>query len=203
MRVVVVVCLVLFSSSARADDLAKVPDHEFGDNGQYVLTSDSRLDYTRATWTYDGMDHAQWRFTGRIAIDRAFFARFTAGLHIGYEADGGDDGSTKGVTLGGRLGHVLPLGRGAKVHLWPRAGLTYGNFTYLFDTASGPADATVQLVRVELSCPVVWNPVRRLLLGFGPFYWQEVFANVSRIQGISKTTTMGVQVVFGGWFHGY
>jgi hypothetical protein len=200
---IAVLAVLLLGDVAAAD---APPDHEFGERGQYLLTTDSRLSYARSS--YGGFDDfgnevdiVHTRFDGRIAMDRVLLApRLTVGVHMGFEADTYSTGSgIKGFLAGARIGRLFALGSREDVELWPRAGLAYGNITYQY---SGGGQVTEQVVRVQISAPLLWRPVARFFVGIGPRFEYDLYSGVGPDDPLPRTLTLGFEGVLGVWFHG-
>jgi len=197
------VSLSLIPSAAVADEA--VPDHRFGEPGQYLLTSESRLDVRIASVSYQdhlGMvrtdDHVV--FDAQIAVDKVMWPHVTAGLSIGFQSDVLGESALKAFSAGGRLGYIIDLGTSEDVSLWPRLGLTYANTTYQFE---GGGQFTIQSVRLAASLPLVWRPVKRFFLGGGPMYEHDIYAAAGSDAPVDKDTIVSVHALLGGWFHGY
>jgi hypothetical protein len=201
----VCVCVAWASAAgtARADPRPIVPDHELGDRWQYLITSDTHVDFevNRTTETAGGMTTtiSKLAFLVRIAADRVMRPHLTAGVHASYGGEEHDTYTREGFLGGVRVGWLTGVGTSGRVHVWARAGLSYGSFTYSFD---GGGEPTVVSIRAEVSCPLLWTFAHRVVLGIGPYFYQDLYVGVARDQPIAKTTTFGVQGLIGGWFHG-
>ncbi len=192
---------------------AQPADHSLGQSGQYLLTTDTRFDYRRTSYTRlddqgDEVDVVHTRFDGGLAVDRVMFDRhITVGLHIGFESDTYEAGAGVRVfSTGVRFGKIVDIGGDGEEDfaLWPRVGLDYGQISFwTAPMGTGGGTATEQVVRLELSLPLLYRPVSRVFLGGGPTFEYDLFARVGRDAPLPKTTTLGLQGVLGFWFHGY
>lgn len=201
--VVVTLELAAAASQAHADRAPGAVD-ELGERGQYILTTDSRLDWQRSSYPYvddEGMEAVaiHHRVNLRLAIDKVIRPRVTFGVHGGFDADDYGGTAIKGFFAGARVGALIGLGDDEDISLWPRVGLTYGNVTYQFTRSQ----YTAQVVRITASAPIVWRPVARFFLGAGPTFEHEVFAQAGQDAPLPKVTILGVQGILGCWFHGY
>jgi hypothetical protein len=201
-RIGLLVALALSAPAvARADDLAKEPLQRFGATGQMLVTSEARLDLSVSTRTYDDdagnpVHDTEWDFGVRFAVDRVMRAPFTVGLVLGVDGDEGIDGGYERVIAGARAGWLVTLSAHHAVTLWPRAGLSAG----LVSQHAGGAAVSDTTLRFDVSCPLMWNAVRHLVMGIGPFVDTDL-AHATTEDGVGRrTVTYGLRAVIGGWW---
>ncbi len=188
---------VIFSLLAVAPALAPTAAEArpFGEKGQYIVTSDAKLDYQRDTLRIEGgEDETRTRYAFKLAGDYSSFRRVTFGLEVGFEGEVQGFDSAKGFRLGGRAGYVVPLG--AVSALWLRAGLGFANTT----VQSQLSDYTVRTTRLSVSAPVVFNPYPQVLIGLGPTFDHDLSAKVANNIDVPKVTGFGVHMTLGFWW---
>jgi hypothetical protein len=196
--------LLAATTPAHAEDRAIVPDQELGEPWQYLLTSDSHIELQedRLSETRGGVTSSSKVFSMlvRVAADRVMRHHLTLGAHVSLEADEHGTVDVIGFLGGIRAGWLQRLGASDRVFVWARAGLSYGSFTYSFE---GEGSATVAVLRADLSCPVLFAIAHRVVIGVGPFLEHDLSKGVGPDDPIPKITTIGVQGLIGGWFHGF
>lgn len=167
----------------------------FGEKGQYIVTTDARFDYQRDTLQEPGVeDIVRTRYAFRLAGDYTSFRRVSFGVDIGFEGEAAGFDSVKGFRFGGRVGYVLPLG--ATAALWPRAGMSFGNTTFMTERDQ----VTVRSTRLTVSAPVMFNPYPQVLVGLGPTFDHDLKATTGPGQDAQRTTGFGVHLTLGFWF---
>jgi len=167
----------------------------FGEKGQYIVTTDAKLDYQRDTLRIDGAENeTRTRYAFKLAGDYSSFRRITFGVDFALEGEVQGFDTAKGFHFGGRAGYVLPLG--AVSSLWLRAGLGMGNTT----VQSSINDYTVRTIRVSVSAPVLFNPYPQVLIGLGPTFDHDLSAKVANNVDVPKITGFGVHMTLGFWF---
>ncbi|KAB2898019.1 MAG: hypothetical protein F9K40_11935 [Kofleriaceae bacterium] len=167
----------------------------FGEKGQYIITSDARLDYQRDTLSIEGADdETRTRYAFRLAGDYSSFRRVTFGLDVGFEGEVQGFDSSKGFRLGGRAGYVVPLG--AVSAWWIRAGVGFANTTVQTRTE----EYTLRTTRLSVSAPVVFNPYPQVLIGLGPTFEHDLSAKVANDVDAPKVTGFGVHMTLGFWW---
>jgi hypothetical protein len=196
--------LLASAATARGDDLAEAPEPPLGATGQIILTSDTDLDLRRSSLTYSddaGMpnDLVVWSFAAQIAVDRVMVPSLTLGVDLGIEGSEDADGGFERVVGGVRAGWLVKLDAAHHFFAWPRAGLGLGAFS---QHAAGGASVDDTELRLDLSCPVVWNVVRHLVVGIGPFLSTDLAASTSEPDVGRRATILGVRAMIGGWFRG-
>jgi hypothetical protein len=167
----------------------------FGEKGQYIVTSDAKLDYQRDTLKMDGAeDETRTRYAFVLAGDYTSFRRVTFGVNIGLEGEIQGFDTAKGFRFGGRAGYVVPLGDVSAV--WIRAGLGFANTT----VQSMTAEYTVRYTRLSVSTPVMFNPYPQVLIGLGPTFDHDLSAKVANNEDVPKVTGFGFHMTLGFWF---
>jgi hypothetical protein len=167
----------------------------FGEKGQYIVTTDAKLDYQRDTLKMDGAeDETRTRYAFVLAGDYSSFRRVTFGVNIGFEGQAQGFDTEKGFHFGGRAGYVIPLGDVSA--LWIRAGLGSANTT----VQSMTAEYTVRYTRLSVSTPVMFNPYPQVLIGIGPTFDHDLSAKVSNNDDVPKVTGFGLHMTLGFWF---
>jgi hypothetical protein len=169
----------------------------FGEKGQYIVTTDAKLDYQRDTLRVDEPgedDVTRTRYTFKLAGDYSSFRRVTFGIEVGFEGEVQEFDSAKGFRLGGRAGYVVSLG--GVTSLWLRAGLGFANTT----VQSSTSDYTVRATRVSVSAPVLFNPYPQVLIGLGPTFDHDLTAKVANNVEVPKVTGFGVHMTLGFWW---
>jgi hypothetical protein len=208
-RALVVLALLLGAPAAAAAQTKA--DHELGEAGQFLLTTDAFADYERTTFTVhdasgDPEDVVHTRFDLRLAIDRTMFARgITGGIHLGFEADSYSNGAgIRGILGGARVGWMIDLGSSEDVKLWPRLGFAAGTLTYDLDAPSQGLQAiSAKVVRLQTSLPIVWRPVARVFVGGGPMFEYDVYSAIATEHEPPRMMTLGFEALLGVWFHSW
>lgn len=167
----------------------------FGEKGQYIVTSDAKLDYQRDSLRVDDADdETRTRYAFVLAGDYSSFRRVTFGVHFGLEGEVQGFDSAKTFRFGGRAGYVIPLGDVSSI--WIRAGLGFANTT----VQSSLSDYTVRAFRLSVSAPVLFNPYPQVLIGLGPTFDHDLSAKVATNVDVPKVTGVGVHMTVGFWF---
>lgn len=169
----------------------------FGEKGQYIVTSDAKLDYQRDTLRLeDSEDQTRTRYAFKLAGDYSSFRRVTFGVEFALEGEVQGFDTQKGFRFGGRTGYVVPLG--AVSSLWVRAGLGISNAT----VQTSIAEYTVRTTRLTVSAPVLFNPYPQVLIGLGPTFDHDLSAKVGTGSNddVPKVTGFGVHMTLGFWF---
>lgn len=169
----------------------------FGEKGQYIVTSDAKLDYQRDTLRLDeGEDETRTRYHFKLAGDYSSFRRVTFGVEFALEGEIQGMDNAKGFRFGGRAGYVVPLGSVSS--LWLRAGLAFANTTAQTSTM----EYTVRATRLSVSAPVMFNPYPQVLVGLGPTFDHDLTAKVGTgsNDNVPKLTGFGLHMTLGFWF---
>jgi len=162
---------------------------------QYIVTSDARLDYQRASTDEDGAP-TRTDYAFRLAGDYTLRRRLSVGGLFGFEGTITDDDSTKSFLIGGRVGYLAPIG--AFTSWWPRLGMSFVNTSGLDELQRS---YTVRTFRLNVSAPVVFQPYSQILVGVGPTYDRDLTAKTGPEEAAPKTTAIGVHLLFGLWFY--
>lgn len=167
----------------------------FGEKGQYIVTSDAKLDYQRDTLKTEGAaDQTRTRYSFKLAGDYSSFRRITFGVNFALEGEVQEFDTQKGFRFGGRAGYVVPLG--AVSSIWLRAGVDFGNTT----VQSRTEEYTQRTTRLTVSAPVLFNPYPQVLIGLGPTFDHDLSAKVANNADVPKVTGFGVHMTLGFWF---
>ncbi|HUQ01287.1 MAG TPA: hypothetical protein VM261_02275 [Kofleriaceae bacterium] len=186
-RTLLVAALVLTPAVAEA--------RPFGEKGQYIVTSDAKLDYQRDTLRIDGGEsETRTRYAFKLAGDYSSFRRVTFGVEFALEGEVQGFDTAKGFRFGGRAGYVVPLG--AVSSLWLRAGLGFGNTT----VQNQMFEYTQRTTRLSVSAPVLFNPYPQVLIGLGPTFDHDLTAKVANNVDVPKVTGFGIHMTLGFWF---
>ncbi len=187
---VLAVSLLLLGSVDRAEA------RPFGQQGQYIVTSDAHFDLQRDTTSVeDEQDVTSTDYSFRLAIDYTRWTNITLGGRAGFEGTLFNRfDAVKGFGLGGRVGYVLPLS--PSLSLWPRLGLGYASTTY----QTAMSQVTVATVPIEGSLPVLFHPYPHILAGVVPSLSRDLSSKCGSDCAGPKVTGFGVHLLFGFWF---
>jgi hypothetical protein len=167
----------------------------FGEKGQYIVTTDAKLDYQRDTLRLeDAENETRTRYSFVLAGDYTSFRRVTFGVNFGLEGEIQGFDNEKSFRFGGRAGYVVPLGDTSA--LWLRAGLGFVNTTAQTMTE----EYTVRTTRLSVSTPVMFVPYPQVLIGLGPTFEHDLSAKVANNVDVPKVTGFGVHMTLGFWF---
>jgi len=183
--------VLLFSQFAGA------ADGRFGGAGQIAISSDLLLSIQAASTKPPGGEAtSSTTIVVRPSADYFVIDSLSVGGLVGFGYTKAEASKLTTWEIGPRVGYGVALAE--TVSLWPKLGLVYRSAT-----SSTTVDATDRMLSLQFVAPILLHLVPHFFVGFGPDFSIDLTSSrtiAGQSSDGSKTTTIGLESVIGGWF---
>jgi hypothetical protein len=172
----------------------------FGRLGQIVLTGDLQLSFSHdsasmgdaSSNTFVFSPAADYFAAPNVSIGGAVVLAHSS-FDSGIPGSSGSDTTSIGILLRG--GYNLRLAD--MISIWPRLAIGYAHTS----SGSGGTDVSGYSVPLLIDAPILVHLAPHFFVGVGPAFQTEL---ISKVEGndASKTTSIGISTVVGGYFGG-
>jgi len=132
------------------------------------------------------------------AIDFFIAPRLSLGVRLGVYETFDDIGHFGSLFVEGRVGYAVRLAE--RVTLWPHAGVELHRIeNQIHDPIAGDSNPWAYQILLDLSAPLVVEPVPRFFLGIGPHLTKTLATDESLPVGFPSRTGVTLQATVGGW----